>query len=195
MKLMRLGTVPMLAGTVVSALGFYTLSLTVSSERTEVERLQRQIASNMQDVRALEAELKTRARLPVLQKWNDEVLALGAPLPRQFVDTPMQLVAYAPGTSREADDLPEMQLAVLKPEPAPAPVPSVAPPVAEVRQIAYRSPAPAAVSAPAPAPAVAIAPAKPKPVATPDPLGGLIGDIEQAASAERKTLVRKVTMQ
>jgi hypothetical protein len=176
MNIMRFGTVPMLAVTVVAALGFYTLTLTVSAERTEVERLQRQIASGMSDVRTLEAELKTRARLPVLQKWNDEVLALGAPLPKQFVDAPVQLAAYAPGLPDPVAAEPAVQLAVVEEAPAPAPA------AATIQKTSYE------VAATTPKPA-------PKAAAAPDPLGGLIGDIEQAAAAERKTLVRKVSMQ
>lgn len=109
---MRFGSVSMMAATAVAILGFNTLSLHVSAERAKVEKLQSRIAADLRDIRALEAELRTRARLPVLQKWNDNVLALSAPTSRQFADTPVQLAAYAPSAPAVAPGTPAVQMAL-----------------------------------------------------------------------------------
>ena len=102
----------MMAATAIAILGFNTLSLHVSAERAKVEKLQARIAADLRDIRALEAELRTRARLPVLQKWNDNVLALSAPTSRQFADTAVQLAAYAPSAPAAAPGTPAVQMAL-----------------------------------------------------------------------------------
>lgn len=107
----RLGSVSMMAATAVAILAFNTLSLHVSAERAKVDRLHAGIAADLRDIRALEAELRTRARLPVLQKWNDSVLAMSAPTAKQFADS-VQLAAFAPGAPAE----PTVQLALASPE-------------------------------------------------------------------------------
>lgn len=111
----RLGTVSMMAATAVAILAFNTLSLHVSAERAKVDRLQRNIAADLRDIRALEAELRTRARLPVLQKWNDSVLAMSAPTAKQFANS-VQLAAFAPGAAEAAAGAPSVQLALATPE-------------------------------------------------------------------------------
>ena len=60
----RIGTVGMVTAAMVSVLTCYTLSLRVSAERSRVEDLRGHIAREMKVVPALEAQLKTRARLP-----------------------------------------------------------------------------------------------------------------------------------
>ncbi len=116
----RIGTVGMVTAAMVSVLTCYTLSLRVSAERSKVEDLRRDIAGEMKDIRALEAELKTRARLPQLQRWNDNVLAMSAPTAGQYRQDVAQLVSSAPGQPK-----------------LPAPMPAV-----------VRETAPAAASAP-----------------------------------------------
>jgi hypothetical protein len=115
----RFGSATMIAGAMASAIAFYTLSLHVSAERAEVDRLRGRIAADLRDIRALEAELRTRARLPVLQRWNDDVLAMAAPTSKQFAQSPMQLASFAPGASQPAAaQQPTVQLAVAAPEAA-----------------------------------------------------------------------------
>jgi hypothetical protein len=75
-------------------LGCYTVSLKVSGERKAVEDLRVKIASDMRGIRTLQAELKTRSRMPELQRWNDEVLAMNAPAAAQFVRDPVQLASF-----------------------------------------------------------------------------------------------------
>ena len=77
-----------------AVLGCYTVSLKVSGERKAVDDLRTGIARDIRGIRTLQAELRTRARMPELQRWNDEVLALGAPTAAQFVRDPVLLASY-----------------------------------------------------------------------------------------------------
>jgi hypothetical protein len=190
----RLGSVTMMAATAVAILAFNTLSLHVSAERAKVDRLQASIARDLRDIRALEAELRTRARLPVLQKWNDSVLAMSAPTAKQFADSPVQLAAFAPGAGAAAAGAPAVQLALATPETRVVPQPGIVKAAYELPSpgalprevvISYgttpvakaaparaepKRPEPAAASAKAeakPAAPVKLAEAKPKPAAKP----------------------------
>lgn len=166
---MRFGSVSMMAATAAAILGFNTLSMHVSAERSKVDRLQSRIAADLRDIRALEAELRTRARLPVLQTWNDNVLALSAPTSRQFADSPVQLAAFAPGAAEVVPGTPAVQLALATPAapvlPAPGivkaayEVPAAAPGAAIVLDYAGEPPA---RTAPAKAPEVKAAKAEVK---------------------------------
>jgi hypothetical protein len=122
---MRFGSVTMMAATAAAILGFNTLSLHVSAERGKVEKLERRIAADLRDIRALEAELRTRARLPVLQTWNDNVLAMSAPTAKQFADDPVQLAAFAPGAAAVAPGAPTVQMALATPESTTLPKPGL----------------------------------------------------------------------
>lgn len=151
----------MMAATAVAILGFNTLSLHVSAERAKVEKLERRIAADLRDIRGLEAELRTRARLPVLQTWNDNVLAMSAPTAKQFADSPVHLAAFAPGAPAVAPGVPAMQMAIATPETT-----VVSPP--GLVKASYSMPAPAALPATVVidmtgerAPAAKPAPAKP----------------------------------
>src|SRR3546814_11168610 len=67
----------------------------VSGGRSAVERLERRIASSMMSIRQLQSELGTRERLPQIEKWNAEVLALSAPKAGQHLDGAVELAAFA----------------------------------------------------------------------------------------------------
>jgi hypothetical protein len=92
-----------------SALGCYMISQRVASERTAVERLDRQILMAKLDIRKLETELGTRSRMPVLEQWNSQVLALSAPSSSQYLHGEVQLARFeggrdvAPSAPRSAD--------------------------------------------------------------------------------------------
>jgi hypothetical protein len=109
------GTALLLLVTIVAVLGSYTVNLKVSSERSAVDGLRRQLVADARDMRNLEAELRTRARLPEMQRWNDNVLLMSAPVAGQFVRSPVELASYAAATAR-----PEVQYAVATPDAAPA---------------------------------------------------------------------------
>ena len=129
--IVRFGSI--LAGTATLAImvGCYTVSLKVSGERKAVEDLAAKIASDQRGIRTLQAELRTRARLPELQRWNDEVLALGAPVAAQIVRDPVQLASFEVATPRavapETAEAPTARFAIAEaPAPAPSPVRTVA---------------------------------------------------------------------
>lgn len=107
-------TVLMVIGTLAIALGSYSLSLKVAAERRAVDRLERGNQQLAEQVKALEAELRVRMRLPQLQRWNDEVLGLVPISATQYVTDPLLLAAYGKPLPGER---PQVQLAI-RDEPA-----------------------------------------------------------------------------
>ena len=157
------GTVMMLVTTMVAAVGSYTINLRVSGERAEVEALRNQLVADAREMRNLQAELRTRARFPELQRWNDNVLQMSAPAAGQFLRSPLELASYA---AAPAAPSPGVVYAVTAPDVA---TPATAPLV----EVAYReAPAPAArliragyvVPQRMPAPTVEFVPSRPVPV-------------------------------
>jgi hypothetical protein len=146
-------TVLMVMGTLAIALTSYSLSLKVASERRAVERLERGNRQLAEQVKALEAELRVRMRLPQLQRWNDEVLGMVPISATQYVTDPLLLAAYGKPLPGEA---PQVQLAVrdVAPGAAPAPAPRLVEVAAEVPAAGPAAPPPApAVARPLPRPA------------------------------------------
>lgn len=78
----------------VAALGCYLVSQRVASERAHVEQLDRRIMMARIDIRKLQTELGTRSRLPVLEQWNRDVLALSAPGAGQYLHGEVQLASF-----------------------------------------------------------------------------------------------------
>lgn len=153
----------LVAGTIAVAVTSYSLSLQVASERREVERLARQNRSLQADLKALDAELRVRMRMPQLQRWNDSVLGLVPISATQYLGDPVQLAAY--GTAPAAPAQPRVQLAVRDLPAAEAP--------AAVRPVLVKAELPAAPAAAAPVQAAALARqapvstlARPAPVST-----------------------------
>lgn len=99
----------MVAGTLSAALGGYALSHAVAAERRAVERLAAENRALAGTVRALDAELRVRMRLPQLQRWNDGILGLKPIAAAQQLGSPLLVARYL---------LPET-------EAPPAPVPAV----------------------------------------------------------------------
>ena len=81
-----------------AALGCYLVSQRVASERAGVEALDQRIVAARVDIRKLETELTTRSRMPVLESWNSEVLALSAPSANQYLHGEIQLASFEPGS-------------------------------------------------------------------------------------------------
>lgn len=77
-----------------AAIGCYMISLNVAAERAELARVERQIVTAKQEIRALHTELGTRGRLAQLEQWNAEVLALSAPTTAQFLDSEVRLARF-----------------------------------------------------------------------------------------------------
>ena len=159
----------LVAGTIVVAVTSYSLSLKVANERREMEKLSRQNISLESELKALDAELRVRMRMPQLQRWNDSVLGLVPISATQYLDSPVRLASY--GTPLPSE-LPKAQLAVRDVIPAPAAaqprlVSAELPPRAEVRAEVRAEPRVIPVVARAtPAPAAAIA--RPEPEAPAD---------------------------
>jgi hypothetical protein len=153
----------LVAGTIAVAVTSYSLSLKVASERRGVERLARQNAALESDLKALDAELRVRMRMPQLQRWNDSVLGLVPISATQYVADPVRLAAY--GKAPEAaPQQPRLQLAVR--DIAPGTAPQVAAPAPRALLVSAEAPARQAPAArPAPAPAKAAAPTIARPAA------------------------------
>jgi hypothetical protein len=167
------GTALMLFVTMVAAVGSYTVNLQVSGERAQVDKLRRQLVADARDIRNLEAELRTRARLPEMQRWNDSVLQMSAPAATQYLRSPVQLASFGAAPVAPAAQ-PDVRYAVATPAPAPA----ITTPM---QRTAYR-PAPVPVAAPAPRVVQASFEPAAKPVPPPIDLAAEIDAVLPAAS-------------
>lgn len=131
-----------------AALGCYMLSLRVASERADLTGLQGRIVATQQQIRSLQTELGTRGRLQQLEQWNDEVLALAAPVSGQYLHSNVQLARFgaaAPDAPDPLDAPAEVRMAAAATAPAPAPSPAAAAPaprhaVADARSLAALPP-------------------------------------------------------
>ena len=136
------GSALMLLVTIAAAVGSYTVNLKVSGERAAVEGLRHQIVADARDMRNLQAELRTRARFPEMQRWNDSVLQMSAPSAAQYLRSPVQLASFGAPAAGAAAAEPALRYAVT------APV-AVAPPAPAVVRASYERPAPAIAPQPA----------------------------------------------
>jgi hypothetical protein len=118
----------MVAAAMASAMGCYTISLRASAERAGIDAARQRIARDTADIRLLQAELRTRARLPELQRWNEQVLALAAPRAEQLLANPVLLATYAAPPPAHA---PVELAAVVRDAPAP---------IEPVRRVAFAVP-------------------------------------------------------
>ena len=119
----------------VSIMACYSVSLRVSAERAAVDSMRGKIAGDLQDIRTLQAELRTRARLPELQRWNEQVLALAPPKAEQFLNNSVMLASYETTT---APAKPAVQLAAIVRATVAAPMAAPSP----IRQVSYMAPGP-----------------------------------------------------
>lgn len=117
----------LVAAAMASAMGCYAISLRASSERAAIDAGRQRIVRDTADIRLLQAELRTRARLPELQRWNEQVLALASPRAEQLLANPVMLASYAAVPAVHA---PVEVAAVVRDAPAQ---------VAPVRQVAFTS--------------------------------------------------------
>lgn len=196
----RFRSMTLVAGATASALAFYMVTLRVSSERSAVNRLERRIAVNMADIRNLQSELGTRSRLPQLERWNSEVLALSAPKSNQYLNGEIELATFL--DARKPAMQAEVRQAVLVEPKAPAAS-------APIQTVAYTPAASPAASAAVNAKpdvrfAVASEPAPQRPLlhqasyqltapaSSPSPRAvlsdSLLGEIRDVATQEAKSL-------
>ena len=95
MSARNFGSLFMVASCAGAALGCYLVSLRVASERAAVEDVESRIVLAQRDVRLVQTEIGTRARLGQLERWNAKVLALSAPQADQFVKGGFELAQLA----------------------------------------------------------------------------------------------------
>jgi hypothetical protein len=115
------GAALMLFATLGTAIGSYTVNLHVAAERAEVKRLRAELVDQTRGVLGLQAELRTRARLPEMQRWNDNVFKMAAPSATQFLRSPVQLAGFIAPPAPPATAPAPVQYAVAA---APAAVPA-----------------------------------------------------------------------
>lgn len=89
-----------------AALGCYLVSLRVASERAALEQVERQIVSTQRDIRLIQTEIGTRARLAQLERWNVRVLALSAPTADQILGDRFQLASLVEPERKPALEAP-----------------------------------------------------------------------------------------
>ncbi|MGI8705337.1 MAG: hypothetical protein ACR2JJ_06025 [Sphingomicrobium sp.] len=100
-----------------AALGCYLVSLRVASERAALEQVQNKIVFAQRDIRLLQTEIGTRARLAQLERWNVRVLALSAPTADQILGDKFQLARLIRPEQKLKVDAP----VILATAPAPPP--------------------------------------------------------------------------
>jgi hypothetical protein len=93
-----------------AVLGCYMLNLRVAAERAELARLDRRIVATQQNIRALQTEVRTRSRIPQLEEWNEDVLALAAPVTGQYLQQNVSLARFDTRPPQLADQA-EVRLA------------------------------------------------------------------------------------
>lgn len=137
-------------GTTAVVAGAQVVTTRAAAERRAVTRLNIRLVENTVRIRELEAEMRTRAGLPELQRWNDAVFQLSAPQGGQILQSPVQLAAFA--AQPEAPPAVRYALAeqgVGQAEAAPPAVP-VAPGTARLVKTSYGTEAPSQADLPAP---------------------------------------------
>jgi hypothetical protein len=118
MMVMRFRSVGWVAAVATAALGCYLVTQRVAGERQALEKVEHNILLSHREIRRLSTEIETRGRLGQLERWNQEVLALSAPRPGQFLRG-------------------ELQLASFTRPPTPMVNPAAAPPESAIHTVAY----------------------------------------------------------
>jgi hypothetical protein len=136
-------------GTTAVVAGAQVVTTRAAAERRVVTKLNIALVDNKVRIRELEAELRTRAGLPELQRWNDAVFQLSAPQGGQILQSPVQLAAFA----ARPEAPPAVRYAVAEDGVAgtepPAPPPAALPGAPRVVQTSYGAPADIAPDMPA----------------------------------------------
>ena len=142
-----------------AALGCYLVSLRVASERAALEEVESAIVGTQSDIRLLQTEIGTRARLTQLERWNVRALALSAPTAGQILGDKFQLARLVRPEDKPALEAPVVLASAPAPQPA-QPLGDPDPDVASVGQLLHEASFEVPERTVAPAPAKA----EPKPV-------------------------------
>lgn len=120
-----LSAIAWIAVTTAVVAGAQIVTTKAAAERRTVTKLNIALVENTVRIRELEAELRTRAGMPELQRWNDAVFQLSAPQGAQILQSPLQLASFA-AKPDPAEAAPSVQFAITRPDlpgAAPQPVP------------------------------------------------------------------------
>ncbi len=112
----------MVASCAGAALGCYLVSLNVASERAALEEVETKIVVAQRDIRLLQTEIGTRARLAQLERWNAKVLSLSAPSADQFLEGGFQLARLGRPEPQINVDAPVVLASAPAPQPRSAPL-------------------------------------------------------------------------
>jgi hypothetical protein len=133
------GSALMVAITTLVGIGCYAASAHGAAQRDEIQKMRRQLVADTRAIRDLEAELRTRARLPQLERWNQDVLKMSAPAAGQFLRSPVHLASLVSPPKAETP-APALQYALAPATPDAAATPSL-PSRPGVVQASYAAPA------------------------------------------------------
>lgn len=122
MSVRNFGSLVMVASCAGAALGCYLVSLRVASERAQLEDVETQIVLAQRDLRTVQTEIGTRARLPQLERWNAKVLALSAPAADQFLSGSFELARLAQPQHKVEFNAPVVLASAPAPEAKKAPI-------------------------------------------------------------------------
>ena len=122
MSVRNFGSLFMVASCAGAALGCYLVSLRVASERAALEDVETRIVLAQRDLRVVQTEIGTRARLAQLERWNAKVLALSAPAADQFLNGSFELARLTTPQHKVEFDAPVVLAAAPAPEPKKAPI-------------------------------------------------------------------------
>ncbi len=116
------GSLFMVASCAGAALGCYLVSLRVASERASLESVETKIVLAHRDLRTIQTEIGTRARLAQLERWNAKVLALSAPSADQFLAGSFELARLTQPEHKVEFDAPVVLASAPAPRSRPAPI-------------------------------------------------------------------------
>ena len=113
------------------AMALYPVSLKVAATRSELARINHQIANARDNIRYLESELAVRASMRQLEQWNAESFGYSAPSASQYLENERDLASIDRlPRARGANDVAPVLMAMVSPVALPpkvAPVESAAP--------------------------------------------------------------------
>ena len=122
MSVRNFGSLVMVASCAGAALGCYLVSLRVASERASLEDVETRIVLDQRDLRMVQTEIGTRARLSQLERWNAKVLALSAPAADQFLSGSFELARLARPEHKVEFNAPVVLASAPAPEAKKAPI-------------------------------------------------------------------------
>ncbi len=115
------GTLLMVSLTTLVGIACYATTARGANERVIIEKMRREIVSDTRAIRGLQVELRTRARLPQLERWNDQVLKMSAPAAGQFMRSPVQLISLVMPQKPMRPEAPVLRFALAPAEPTSEP--------------------------------------------------------------------------